>query len=157
MLNRKRVRTSVILMTLCVAILSSGASFCDEQVESAPMVHKLFRLVEWKGADRPDADYRPFSRKYGEVDSPALIGIMTHWAYQVRAELLWLEQFRRTGDRLVCQMTFEKNDFPLDEVWDPLWTKEHIFELGVPYFFESQILDRKFRITLVLLKEPRNP
>ena len=71
----------------------------------------------------------------------------TPFAYKVRTEAIWLEIEKITSDKLISKLIFEKNDFPMDENWDVIWKKRHVFELRQPFVHQGKIEDRLYRMT----------
>ncbi len=127
-------------------------------VAAAGTCYRLHRAVTWKPETGGETDWKPY-HEWSSYVSAALIpnihGIMTPWSYKVRAENLWMTDLRLDGGRLSCKLTFEKNDFPMDDQWDELWSRPASFGLGVPVVYASRILDRDFRAVVTLSIEPR--
>ncbi len=116
----------------------------------------LYRLVEWKDASKPDSEFKPYNDHKSRISKrllPHIVGIMTPWAHKVRGEDLWLTKLRLEGGGLKALVALEKNDFPMDEEWDVIWEREIFFPLDQEVFFASRILDKDFRIRILLSLE----
>ncbi len=114
----------------------------------------LYRLVEVKAPIDPDYRYWNDSVSYvSESLIPSIEGIFTPWSWKVRGEGLWFTDLELKGETLLGRLDFEKNEFPMDNEWDLIWSRPESYTLGETTIYTSRILDRDFRISMTLFQQ----
>jgi len=110
----------------------------------------LYRKVEYLPEE---TNLAPFEWKVFLEDQVKLTsdvyGVFTPYGYKVRAEGIWLKPSGIYGDYLHCDLTLEKNEFPMDNQWDVIWSESNvIFAPGQVYYHQGEIAGRRYRMLL---------
>jgi hypothetical protein len=150
-----RIKSGGFMKALFLSILVLLSGVFAHGNEGADL--RLYRVVHWKPVGAPDAKFEVFKgREFRQAIPANIYAIDTYWWHDngPRMETLFMHQIRiEGGQRLIAQLDFQKNDFPMDANWDVLWTRHMVFELDRPYEFRSRIVDMEYRITIMLYKE----
>lgn len=115
--------------------------------------YALYRKVEYLPQEGSGPyEWRLFSEDHVEM-SPQVYAVFTPYGYKVRAEGLWLKNKGIVGGSLHCDLSLEKNEFPMDDTWDVLWTeKDYIFTPGQSFLHRGEIAGRPYRMLIKFLQ-----
>ncbi len=158
-------------LAFCLAILSAlmvvptSCQECEEKASSPSMPGAvaasrslmLKRTVRHRRVGSGEAGWKRFGRWESPIFARRLgstVGIFTPWGAASLSEGLWLTELRLDGDTLLAKVRLEQNEWPLDETWDEVWTRDMAFRPGATLDLSRVIGKTEFDIEVHL--EPRD-